>query len=131
MTPSVAAVFEQMPETARDVAHALRALIFKTAEDTQTGPLTETLKWGQVSYLTEATKSGTTIRLAYSDKHKDFLGLYVHCQTNLVDSYRQRFPTEFVYQSNRAVLISTLGPIPKDALSQVIAMALSYHRNKD
>lgn len=43
---------------------ALRRLIFDTAKATKgVGVLQETLKWGQPSYLTPQTKSGSTIRI--------------------------------------------------------------------
>ena len=115
---------------AQSLLWTCRDLFYTIAASAETGLLDETLKWGQPSYLTEATKSGTTIRLAFSEKHPDHLGLYVHCQTNLVDRYRERFPDEFTYEGNRAVLIPTRAPLPKDALIHVIAMALTYHRDK-
>lgn len=42
----------------------MRRLIVATAAETSgVGPLTEMLKWGEPAYLTEATVSGSTIRL--------------------------------------------------------------------
>lgn len=107
----------------------IRDLILDTAAATQTGPVTETLKWGVPAFL-PAKRAGTTIRLGASDSHAK---LFVHCQTNLVDQYRARFPTEFTYEGNRAVLIPLDGLgdcVNLDALAQVIAMALTYHRSK-
>ncbi|MEM6577065.1 MAG: DUF1801 domain-containing protein [Pseudomonadota bacterium] len=104
----------------------IRDLIFAAAEATGTAPLTETLKWGQPAYL-PAKRAGTTIRLGATAAHA---ALYVHCQTRLVDQYRDRFPNEFEYEGNRAVLIPHDQPLATDALAQVIAMALTYHRAK-
>jgi len=104
----------------------IRDLIFETAEATDTAPLTETLKWGEPAYL-PARKAGTTIRLGASDSHAT---LFVSCQTTLLDQYRERFPSEFTYDGNRAVRIPLEAPLNKDALAQLIAMALTYHRNK-
>ena len=62
--PAVAAVFEAYPAAMRRRLLALRALVFDVAAKTEgVGRLTETLKWGQPSYLTEQTKSGTTVRI--------------------------------------------------------------------
>ncbi|MEM1315687.1 MAG: DUF1801 domain-containing protein, partial [Pseudomonadota bacterium] len=59
----VAAAFQAMPEALRPRLAELRALVLETAEAEGAGPLAETLKWGEPAYLTEATKSGGTLRL--------------------------------------------------------------------
>ncbi|WJY21566.1 DUF1801 domain-containing protein [Fontisubflavum oceani] len=128
--PTVAAVFAAIPTAPRERIMEMRDLIFAAAEATDTGPLTEMLKWGQPAYLTEATKAGTTIRLGWSEKQPEHCALYVHCQTDLLDRYRARFPSEFTYDGARAVLIPTEGAYPQAALQQVAAMALTYHRDK-
>ena len=104
----------------------IRDLILETAIATNTAPVKETLKWGEPAYL-PAKRAGTTIRLGADDTHT---ALYVHCQTTLLDSYRERFPTEFTYDGNRAVRIPHDQPLNPDALAQIIAMALTYHRSK-
>ncbi|MGV8832172.1 MAG: DUF1801 domain-containing protein [Devosia sp.] len=128
MTPAIAAVFEQYPSQTREALLRLRALILETAATTAgVGPLEETLKWGQVSYLTTQSGSGTTIRLD-SDKQSGQAALYVHCQTDLLSRYRALYPDEFAYQGDRAVV---LPPVPDvAALRHVIALALTYHAAK-
>lgn len=62
--PGVAAVFKAYPAALRQKLLELRALVFEVAAVSDgVGRLTETLKWGQPSYLLEETKSGTTIRI--------------------------------------------------------------------
>ena len=62
--PAVAAVFDAYPRPLRSKLLALRRLILDTARTTKgVGALQETLKWGQPSYLTPETKSGSTIRM--------------------------------------------------------------------
>jgi len=62
--PAVDAVFSAYPRPIRAKLLALRWLIFDTAKTTKgVGALQETLKWGQPSYLTAETKSGSTIRI--------------------------------------------------------------------
>jgi hypothetical protein len=62
--PAVDAVFKAYPAPIRSKLLALRRLIFDTAKATRgVGALEETLKWGQPSYLTTETKSGSTIRI--------------------------------------------------------------------
>ena len=61
---AVDAVFGAYPGQVRAKLLALRKLIFDTAKATSgVGALEETLKWGQPSYLTTESKSGSTIRI--------------------------------------------------------------------
>ena len=91
---NVAAAFNAAPKPLHPRLHDLRAIILAAATATDTAQLTETLKWGQPVYL-PAKKHGTTIRLGWKPDQPDTIGLYVHCQTTLIDQYRTRFPTEF------------------------------------
>ncbi len=62
--PAVEAAFGAYPAPVKAKLLALRRLIFDTAKRTKgVGALEETLKWGQPSYLTPETKSGSTIRI--------------------------------------------------------------------
>jgi hypothetical protein len=62
----VAAAFSIFPAGVRARLLEVRELIFETAADIKgVGPLTETLKWGEPAYLTQATGSGSTIRLGW------------------------------------------------------------------
>lgn len=128
MTPAIAAVFETHPAAMRDRLLALRELIYATAAMTDgVGPLEETLKWGQVSYLTTQTGSGTTLRID-RDKATGQPALYVHCQTDLLSRYRALYPDAFAYDGQRGVVI---GPAADQAaLQHVIALALTYHARK-
>ena len=74
-------------------ALALRKLIFDTAAQTEgVGELEETLKWGQPSYLTPETKSGSTIRIDGSGGDGR-CAVYFICHTNLVESFRELYAT--------------------------------------
>lgn len=126
--PEVAAVFDRYPADVRAPLLELRALVFETAAETEgVGPLVETLKWGQPSYLTEKTRSGTTIRI---DRVKDAPGhyaLYVHCSTNLIAQFRSRYPDSMSYGGKRSILFDAQEPPPRAALKHCIALALTYH----
>jgi hypothetical protein len=135
MTPplpaNVKAAYDSYPANARDALLNVRALIFKTAaQNPAVGPLTETLKWGEPAYLTEATKSGSTIRMAWKPAKPDHGALFFNCKTTLVDTMREIYPDAFTYQGTRAVLFALDRPLPNDALAHCIEMALTYHRNK-
>ena len=67
---------------------ALRRLILDTAKTTKgVGPIEETLKWGQPSYLTPETKSGSTVRIDQVKAEPGQYAVYFHCQTNLVETF--------------------------------------------
>ena len=62
--PTMEAVFDGYPRAVKAKLLALRRLIFDTAKTTKgVGTLEETLKWGQPSYRTTETRSGSTIRI--------------------------------------------------------------------
>lgn len=120
MPPDVAAVFAQYPSRSFQV----RKLIFELAEDLGVGPLTETLKWGQPAYLTEATKAGSTVRLALQDGQPV---VFFVCTSGLVDGFRADFP-ELSFHGSRGILLDEKA---NDAvLSLCISRALTFHRNK-
>src|ERR1017187_6318715 len=81
--PAVAAVFNAYPTPLKARLLALRRLIFETAKTTKgVGALEETLKWGQPSYLTPETKSGSTIRIDRVKSTPNQYAVYFHCQTD-------------------------------------------------
>ncbi len=125
----VRAAYDRFPDPVRARLLAVRSLIFETAAGTPgVGPLTETLKWGEPAYLTEASRSGSTIRLGQSKDAPDCYAVFFNCRTRLVEDIRAHFPTEFRFDGNRALLMETAGPLPESALSICLAMALTYHR---
>ena len=126
----VTAVFNRYPQPIQDKLWELRELVLETAEATPgVGEIVETLKWGQPSYLTVKPKSGTTIRLDAHNVDQGQIGLYVHCQTSLIDTYRQLYP-HLTYQGNRAILLNAQNPLPLEPLRECIALALTYHKTK-
>ncbi len=128
---NVAAAFDGYPRPVRAKLMRLRQLIFDTAAKTEgVGQLKETLKWGQPSYLTGLTKSGSTIRIDATKDGSGRYAMYVHCQTNLIESFRRRYPEALRYEGNRAVLLDAGDDIPVEELKHCIAMALTYHLAK-
>ena len=136
MPANVAERFARFPDSVRPELLDLRARIFKTAARLErVGPLTETLKWGEPSYLTQASKSGSTIRIGLSKLNPQHYGLYFNCKTTLVDTFRSLFPEHFIYEGNRGLLLpSKLLPcgetVEGDALNICIGKALLYHLDK-
>ena len=127
----VQAVFEAYPPAVRAALLDLRRLILETAAATPgVGPLTEALRWKQPSYLTDQSKSGTTIRIDVLKGSADGYALYVNCKTTLLESYRHFYPDAFRFEGQRAILFSAKAPPPDAALRHCIALALTYHQAK-
>ena len=127
----VAAVFEQYPHGMREKLMFLRELIIETAAETEgVGELEETLKWGEPSYLTPRTKSGSTVRIDWKKRSENEYAMYFKCTTTLVESFRKKYPTEFRYGGNRSIIFKAEDKIPVEELKDCIAMALTYHLRK-
>ena len=128
--PAVDAVFDAYPKPLKAKLLALRRLIFDTAKTTGgVGTLQETLKWGQPSYLTPETKSGSTIRIDQVKSTGQY-AVYFHCQTDLVATFRELYPREFSYGGNRSILLNAQDAVPEAALRHCVALALTYHLTK-
>jgi hypothetical protein len=129
--PAVSAVFSSYPKPINAKLLALRRLIFDTAKMTEgVGRLEETLKWGQPSYLTPETKSGSTIRIDQIKSAGNQYAIYFHCQTDLVEAFRELYPSEFSYEGNRCILLDAAEKLPEPALRHCVALALTYHLKK-
>ena len=128
--PAVDAVFGAYPKPVKAKLLALRRLIFDTADTTEgVGALEEALKWGQPSYLTRESGSGSTIRIDRVKPTADQYAVYFHCQTNLVETFRELYP-ELSYGGNRAILLDAGDKLPEAALRHCVALALTYHLRK-
>jgi hypothetical protein len=127
----VAGALSVFPDHVRARLLEVRDLVFETAADIEgVGPLTETLKWGEPAYLTEATRSGSTIRLGWFRSSERECAVLFNCRTTLVDDFRERFPGVFAYEKNRAILLDAREPLPKAPLSTCLGMAITYHRRR-
>ena len=127
---AIEAVFEAYPQPVKSRLLALRRLIFDTAKSTKgVGALEEALKWGQPSYLTPESKSGSTVRIDQLKTEAGGYAVYFHCQTDLVETFRELYP-ELRYGGNRSILLDADEKLPEAALRHCIALALTYHARK-
>ncbi|WP_244626427.1 DUF1801 domain-containing protein [Bradyrhizobium ivorense] len=125
--PSGDALFAVYPAPVKAKLLALRRLIFDTAKTTEgVGALQETSKWGQPSYLAVETGSGSTVRIDQVKPAANQVAVYFHCQTNLVETFRELYP-ELSYSGNRAIVLDVAGKLPEAALRHCVALALTYH----
>ena len=129
--PAVEAVFSAYPKPLKAKLLGLRRLIIDTARVTKgVGALQETLKWGQPSYLTPETKSGSTIRIDQVKATPGQYAIYFHCQTDLVETFRELYPTQLRDGGNLCIVLDAAEKLPDPELRHCIALALTYHLRK-
>ena len=131
-SPEVNAVFAAYDDRVRAELLVLRQLLLDTAAQTaDVGAVEETIKWGQPSYLTSETRSGSTIRIAPTGPGTahDY-AMYFICHTNLIESFMSQFGDVFAYDGKRGLLFSVDAGIPEAELQECVAMALTYHLAK-
>lgn len=127
----VAAVFNSYPQEMKSKLMFLRQLIYDTAASIQEiGEIEETLKWGEPSYLTPKSKSGSTIRIGWKESQKEKYSIFFKCTANLVPTFKEKFPLNFKFSGNRRIDFKLNDDVPVKELKQCIALALTYHRNK-
>ena len=123
--------FDTYPESFRKKLLFLRQLIFDTAARTKgVGELEETMKWGEPSYLTTRTKSGSTIRINWKKTSPHHYAIYFNCKTTLVDTFKEIYGNLFKYEGNRSIVFDEKDKIPKKELADCIAKALTYHKKR-
>lgn len=121
--------FDDFPEPLRDGLWAWRELIFGVVyehPDEITG-FEETIKWGQPSYL---SKEGSTVRLGWHQSRPNEYAMYFHCQTRLVETFRELYGHELRFEGNRALVFSVEECPPVDAVKHCVYLALTYHKRK-
>ena len=128
---AIARAFDAFPAAPRRKLLQVRRLIYTSAAaNSEIGSITETLKWGQPSYVPSTPKQGTAVRLGWSEKTPEAISLFVHCQTTLVDTYRTLVGDELSFEGNRAIVVPITPALPKAALKLCIEAAFTYHKNK-
>lgn len=126
---AVAEVLSRYPAQLRARLLEIREMIFAAAAETGgAGPLTETLRWGEPAYLTQISKSGTTIRLGTTRSAPEACAVLFNCKTTLVETFRTHFPDDFAFEGNRALVMPVNRPLPHEALKLCLRAALTYHR---
>ncbi|MBL4762138.1 MAG: DUF1801 domain-containing protein [Gammaproteobacteria bacterium] len=127
MEPAVEKKFESFPKNARLRLYEIRELIFDVANSDNVGTLTETLKWGEPSYL---STNGSTVRINWSSKNPKVVSIYFNCKTVLVETFRELFQGTFQYIGNREITLPLSKCIPVLELKACISMTLRYHKIK-
>ena len=120
--------FEGYPGAVRKKMVHLRNLVVQTAKEIDgLQELEETLKWGEPGYI---TKNGSTIRMDWKESRPDEYAIYFHCQTKLVDVFKELYGEKFKFEGNRSIVFDFDEKIPERELKHCISMALNYHKVK-
>ncbi|MEH6454279.1 MAG: DUF1801 domain-containing protein, partial [Psychromonas sp.] len=119
--------FEAYPDNIAILLGNIRDLIFSVAEQDGISELTETLKWGQPSYISNI---GSTIRFDWDSKYPEQYCVYFNCNSSLVETFKEVFADIFTYQDNRAIVFKTDQKVPVIQLAQCISMSLRYKKIK-
>lgn len=127
MDLSVKQKFESYPENIADLLSNIRDLIYRVAKQDEIIDLTETLKWGEPSYI---SKIGTTIRFDWKPKYPDQYCIYFNCKTSLIETFKEVYGETFMYEGNRAIIFKCNQDLPTIELSHCISMALRYKKIK-
>jgi Domain of unknown function (DU1801) len=119
------------PKAMEQALTTLRQLILDTAAETEgVGPLEEALRWGQLSFITNVSGSGSTIRIDGLRGDPTKYAIFFHCQSGLIADFRNRYPGKMQFNGERSIEFSLEQPLPTVELKHCISLALTHHSRK-
>lgn len=127
MTIDTNKLYKSYPEEAKTMLAALRKLILETGEEYELGPVEESLKWGELSF---ATRNGSTVRIDWKPRSGDQCFVFFHCQTRLVETFKEIYGDLFHYEGKRAIVFNLSDKLPEGELKHCLSLALQYHKVK-
>jgi len=127
MDLSVKQKFASYPEDISVLLNRIRDLIFTVAKQDGISDITETLKWGEPSYI---SKIGSTIRFDWKAKYPDQYCIYFNCKTTLIETFKEVYSDTFTYEENRAIIFKKEQTVPFKELAHCISMSLRYKKIK-
>jgi Domain of unknown function (DU1801) len=127
----VATVFKAYPQGVKTKLMALRDMVFDVAQSTPgVGKLEEALRWGQPSFLTIETGSGSPIRIDAIKNEPDKYALYFICTSGLADEFKELYRKDMNFMGNRGIVFGVDDRLPLKALRHCISLALTHHLRK-
>jgi len=127
MDASLKQKFESYPDEARQSLMELRELILSVAKEYDLGPVEESLKWSELSYV---VKGGSAIRIGWRSKSPDKCFVFFHCQTTLIETFKEIYGDLFSFEGKRAIVLDRSKPGFPQELEHCIGLALQYHKLK-
>ena len=125
MDLSVKQKIETYPKHIAVLLGHIRDLIFSVAKQDGISDITETLKWGEPSYV---SKTGSTIRFDWKAKYPDHYCIYFNCKTSLIETFKEVYGDTFTYEGNRAIIFKVDQDLPLTELAHCISMSLRYKK---
>ena len=119
--------FEGYPENINILFNSIRDLIFSVAKQDGIPEITETLKWGEPSYI---SKIGSTIRFDWKARFPNQYCIYFNCKTTLIETFKEVYGDTFTYEGNRAIIFKIDQKVPFNELAHCISMSLRYKKIK-
>lgn len=117
-------IFRFYPENVNQQMLSLREAVFEAAGELGISEqLHETVKWGEPSY---ESPRGSTIRMDWKEKDPQHYRLYFHCQTKLIETFRELYPDSFEFEGNRAIRFQLTDQPDFHRLKHCIALSLTY-----
>ncbi len=123
MKAEVKEKIDSYPEDIKLLILQLRKIVFSVAEDLNLGKIDEALKWGEPSYQ---VKSGSPVRMDWKPKNPNRYFLFFHCQTKLVDTFRELYPEILELDGNRAIVLGVNKAMPQKVIRHCIELAMTY-----
>jgi hypothetical protein len=123
MKAEVQEKFDSYPKHIKPLILQLRAIVFSVAEDLNLGEIDEMLKWGEPSYQ---VKNGSPVRMDWKSRSPNQYYLFFHCQTKLVDTFRELYSEALEFEGNRAIVMHVNKNIPKNIIRHCIELAMRY-----
>jgi hypothetical protein len=109
----------------------LRGLVLENAKTLDgVGPITEALRWGQFSFLTLETGSGSTFRIDGRKNDPNIAVMYFHCQSGLIDHFKELYGNQLSFEGKRAIVLDVRKRLPESELRHCISLALTHHLRK-
>ncbi|KXF83108.1 DUF1801 domain-containing protein [Enterovibrio coralii] len=126
MRTDVEEKLNSFPTQVRNALFSITSEIEKVAE--KIGKNVDTsLKWGQPSFV---VKGGTAVRLDWDAANPDYVIILFHCQTQLIETFREVMPEAFIYKGKRAIWLPINQPVPNEYLNTCIEVAFTYKSRK-
>ncbi len=123
MNAEVQGKLDSYPRHIKPLILELMDLVFSVAEDLDLGEIDETIKWGEPSYQ---VKNGSPARIDWKSKYPDKYYLFFHCQTKLVDTFRELYSDSLEFEGNRAIVLYVNRDLPKQVIRHCLELAMRY-----
>lgn len=127
MEESVQQKFSGYPDDVKALLLSLRELIYRVAKQHDINDLSETLKWGEPSYI---APKGSTIRIDWKEKTPHQYCMYFNCKTVLIETFKEIYSDTLTFEGNRAIVFNVGQTVPHIELSHCISLALRYKKIK-